>query len=107
LISFATTYWLPVLLAILTASAGVVLLLYFRNKENKELSKNQVRLLMVLRFLSFFLIAFLLLSPFIRNLKKITRNPIIITAWDNSSSLISTEDSSAVSNEISQMKKDI
>lgn len=107
MISFATTYWLPVLLAILAASAGVVLLLYFRNKENNELSKNQVRLLMVLRFLSFFLIAFLLLSPFIRNLKKITRNPIIITAWDNSSSLISTEDSAKISNEISQMQKDI
>ena len=107
MISFSTTYWLPVLLALLAASAGVVLLLYFRNKENNELSKSQVRLLMVLRFLSFFLIAFLLLSPFIRSLKKITRNPIIITAWDNSSSIISVEDSATAITEISQMKSDI
>jgi len=107
LISFATTYWIPFLLAILIASAGVVLLLYFRNKENSELNKNQVSLLSALRFLSFFLIAFLLLSPFIRSQQKIIQNPLIITAWDNSASIISVEDSTTIISEISQMKKDI
>ena len=106
-ISFASTYWLPFVLAILFASAGIAMLLYFRNKENSELSKNKVRMLMILRFLSFFLIAFLLLSPFVKNLKKITQKPLIITAWDNSESIISTADSAKVSNEISMIKTDI
>ncbi len=81
---------MPVLLI---AAAGVVLLLYFRNKDNKELSGNQVRLLMILRFLSFFTIACLLLSPFLRSLKKITQNPVVIAAWDNSESMVSLPDS--------------
>lgn len=83
------------------------MLLYFRNKENNGLSKNQTRLLMGLRFLSFFFISFLLLSPIIKNLKKITQNPVIITAWDNSESIVQTEDSMKVSSEIDQMKKTI
>jgi len=92
------------LLAIIVAAAGVSLLLYFRNRDNKELTKTQVRILATLRFLSFFTIAFLLLSPFIRNLKKITKNPVIITAWDNSGSMISTQDSVKIANEIFQIR---
>jgi len=83
---------------------GVSLLLYFRNRDNKELTKTQVRILATLRFLSFFTIAFLLLSPFIRNLKKITKNPVIITAWDNSGSMISTKDSVNIAGEIFQVR---
>ncbi|WP_340112863.1 hypothetical protein [Maribellus mangrovi] len=93
MISFGTTYWPAILLAFLAAALGISLLLYFRNKANNELSKSQRLILMSLRFLSFFLIAFLLLSPFIRNLKKITQNPVIIAAWDNSSSMILGGDS--------------
>lgn len=107
MISFATTYWLPFILAIIIAAAGVVFILYFRNNQNRELSKSQIRLLMVLRFLSFFLIAFLLLSPFIRNLKKITRNPVIITAWDNSASIISVNDSAEVQEELNSLRSTI
>lgn len=81
--------------------------LYFRNKENSELGKNQVRILMTLRFLSFFVIAFLLLSPFIKTLKKITRNPLIIAAWDNSSSIVSNPDSINVTSEIASIRKKI
>ncbi|WP_346857612.1 hypothetical protein [uncultured Draconibacterium sp.] len=93
MISFGTKYWFILLVVILVIAAGVVTLLYFRNNANRELSKTQIRILMSLRFFSFFLIAFLLLSPFIRNLKKVVQNPIIITAWDNSSSLTSVGDS--------------
>ncbi|WP_346863321.1 hypothetical protein [uncultured Draconibacterium sp.] len=93
MISFGTKYWFILLVVILVIAAGVVTLLYFRNKANRELSKTQIRILMSLRFFSFFLIAFLLLSPFLRNLKKVVQNPIIITAWDNSSSLTSVGDS--------------
>ena len=103
MISFGITYWFIFLLAAIIAASGVALLMYFRNKDNSELRKNQVWLLMSLRFLSFFIIAFLLLSPFIKTLKKITRNPVIITAWDNSSSVMSTPDSANIAAEISQI----
>lgn len=92
------------MLAILIASAGIAFLLYFRNKEIKELPTYRIRFLMVLRFLSFFGISFLLLSPFVKNLKKITQNPIIITAWDNSASIKATPDSTVIAEEIIQLK---
>jgi hypothetical protein len=95
------------LLAAIIAALGIALLLYFRNRENNELSKNRVWLLMSLRFFSFFIIAFLLLSPFIKNLKKITRNPVIIAAWDNSSSIISTPDSVNIAAEMANIRENI
>ncbi|MCF6356615.1 MAG: hypothetical protein L3J54_02310 [Draconibacterium sp.] len=104
MISFGTKYWVIIILAVTIAAAGFALLLYFKNRDNKELTKTQVRILAALRFLSVFTIAFLLLSPFIRNLKKITKNPIIITAWDNSSSMVSTLDSIKTANEIKQVR---
>jgi hypothetical protein len=81
--------------------------MYFRNRDNTELSKNRIRFLMTLRFFSFFLIAFLLLSPFIKSLKKITRNPVIIAAWDNSSSIVSTPDSVKTAGEIIKIREQI
>ena len=85
----------------------MVLLLYFRNKENKELTKFQIKALSVLRFLSVFTVSFLLLSPFIKTLKKITQKPIIIFAWDNSASVINTEDSINIKNQINILKTDL
>jgi len=107
LISFGTKYWFILLVAILLAAIGVVFLLYFRNKANKELSKTQVRILMSLRFLSFFLLAFLLLSPFLRNLKKVVQNPIIVLAWDNSASITSLSDSLNAKAQFSSVKTEI
>jgi len=107
LISFGTKYWFILLVAILLAAIGVVFLLYFRNKANKELSKTQVRILMSLRFLSFFLLAFLLLSPFLRNLKKVVQNPIIVLAWDNSASITSLSDSLNAKAQFSSIQTEI
>jgi hypothetical protein len=107
LIEFGTKYWFILLPLIIIASAGVVLLLYFKNRDNGELTKNQVRILTVLRFLSVFLIAFLLLSPFIKNLKKIVQNPIIITAWDNSASMVSVPGSTQVRSDINKIEQQI
>ncbi len=107
MISFGTTYWFIFLLAVVFAAAGITFLLYFRNRKKNELTKIQSLVLMVLRFLSVFLIAFLLLSPFLRSLKKITQNPVIITAWDNSKSIISTRDSQQVATEINRLKNEI
>lgn len=107
MISFGAKYWIILLPALLIAAAGVVLLMYYRNRENTELTKNQVRLLMVLRFISFFTIAFFLLSPFLKNLKKIVLNPIVVAAWDNSGSIVSEQDSARVVSEINRIKNQI
>lgn len=104
MIFFGTRYWFIILLAILVASVAVVLLSYFKNSANKELTKTQTKVLILLRFLSFFFIAFLLLSPFVRSLKRINQNPVIITAWDNSGSIISTQDSIKVTSEIATIR---
>jgi hypothetical protein len=107
LISFGIKYWFVFLLLLLAAAAGIVFLLYFRNKDNQELTKKQKTILMILRFFSFSLIAFLLLSPFIKSLKKMVQNPLIIAAWDNSGSVTSTGDSLQLTSEITQLKNRI
>ncbi len=101
---FETKYWFVVLLAILVAAMATVFLLYFKNRANRTLTKGQIWFLSVLRFLSVFFIAYLLLSPFVQTLKKNIQNPVIITAWDNSGSIISTQDSVKVASEIATMK---
>lgn len=107
MISFGTEYWFAFFIAAIVATTGVVLILYFRNRDNRELTKNQVRILMTLRFVSFFLIAFLLLSPFLKSMKKIVQNPVIIAAWDNSGSVVSTGDSASTAQTVEQIKKTI
>ena len=82
-------------------------MVYFRNRDNAELGRKKVMFLLSLRFFSFFIIAFLLLSPFIKNLKKITRSPLIIAAWDNSMSMISNPDSSKFEEESDAIRKKI
>lgn len=107
LISFGTKYWFIFLVVLILVALGLVMLLYYRNKANTIFSKTQLRILAGLRFFAFFCIALLLLSPVIRSIKKIVQNPIIISAWDNSSSLISIGDSLAIASQINQIKKEI
>ena len=107
MIAFGTQYWSILLLAILLAAAGIALLLYFKNKQNSELSKTQLRILMSLRFVSFFFIAFLLLSPFLRSLKRIVQAPIIITAWDNSASMTTSPDSLRIGENIRAIQNEV
>lgn len=107
LISFGIKYWLVLLLAVIVAALGVSLFLYLNNKKNKALSGNQVRILGVLRFLSVFIIAFLLLAPFVKNMKKITRNPIVVVAWDNSASLQATPDSVEIAAQMQDSRAEI
>lgn len=107
MISFGVKYWFIFLLAAILAALGVTLMAYFRNKDKLELKNYQVWFLSTLRFISFFIIAFLLLSPFIKNLKKITRNPVIITLWDNSESIVSTPDSTTIRNNIEKIREEL
>ena len=107
MISFGTTYWFAFLIAAIISAIGVTLLFYYKNRNNEELTKAQIRTLMVLRFLSYFFIAFLLLSPLLKNLKKITQEPLIIAAWDNSGSVVTTGDSIQAATQINEVKKQI
>ncbi|MFA5589068.1 MAG: hypothetical protein WC987_09875, partial [Mariniphaga sp.] len=107
MISFGVKYWFLLLPVIAVAAAGIVLLLYFKNDENRELTVTQRRILMGLRFLSFCLIALMLLSPFLRSLKRIVQNPVVITAWDNSGSVVATGDSTLLAEETIGIKNRI
>jgi hypothetical protein len=92
---------------ILVAATGVMLLLYHRNKDSGELTPKQRNVLMALRFISFAVIAFLLLSPFLKTLKKNLQHPLIIAAWDNSGSVVVAGDSLKAAENIEQLKKRI
>lgn len=86
-ISFENTYaGLWILLAFM-ASLGISFLLYYRNKENSNLTGFQKGFLAALRFCSLFIIFLFLLSPLIRKEKKIKQLPILAVAVDNSLSI--------------------
>lgn len=104
MISFGVKYWFILLLTAFVAAAGLVYLLYSTNKNNEELTKGQRYLLMTFRFFSFTLTAFLLLSPFVKSLKKTVRNPLIIAAWDNSGSVGAAADSAMQVTEMNRLK---
>ncbi|MDD4143895.1 MAG: hypothetical protein PHN68_04605 [Prolixibacteraceae bacterium] len=104
MISFEAKYYLIKLLAIIVAAIGVVMLLYFKNKDNTELSKSRTRVLMLLRLLSFTLISVLLLIPFLRSLKRTIQNPKIIFAYDNSASMIAATDSMETAETIKEIR---
>src|SRR5580700_9903764 len=67
--------------------------LYFRDQKLKEFSKEIIYLIAASRLCTVTLIAFLLLSPFIKTISVITEKPVIIFAQDNSESIIQTKDS--------------
>jgi hypothetical protein len=68
-------------------------ILYFR-KKNSEYSGKLLWLLATIRFVATTLLAFLLMSPMIRTIKRTTVKPAIIIGVDNSSSIVMNSDSS-------------
>lgn len=68
-------------------AAGITLLMYFRSKDTSELTPPQKGTLIFLRFISVFLIVFLLGTPLLKTIRKIIQNPVVILAIDNSASL--------------------
>jgi len=77
---------LYIIMALLLA-AVISYLLYFRNTQNTGLTNYQKIFLVVMRFLSLFLIFLFLLSPLIERIKKIRQLPILAIAFDNSQSV--------------------
>lgn len=86
-IVFEQQYWFLITVISLMVAAGITLLLYFRNKEVKDLGKWQKSLLLVLRFTAVFFLAFLFTNPLLKTLKKINELPLIVLAVDNSMSI--------------------
>lgn len=87
--------WYYSLLCIL---AGFIFsgIMYYRDKHYSTLSQKIVLSLFSLRFLSVSIICFLLLDIFIKRIINETEKPIIIVAQDNSSSIISSNDSNFI-----------
>ena len=84
---FGEKYGVWILLAATLVAAGITLLMYYKSKDTTELTSFQKRTLMGLRFISVFLIVFLLGAPLLKTLKKIVQKPVIILAIDNSESM--------------------
>jgi len=74
------------LIFILLAIAGSMLV-YYKNRENTELSTTQKRILAVLRATAIFLCLVLFLKPVFTFRKQIKEKPVIVVAADNSQSL--------------------
>ncbi len=66
---------------------GYAFLLYFRDKNFEDLSKQKIYLLAALRFTAVLLISLLLLSPMVRSVITNIENPLIVFAYDNSKSI--------------------
>lgn len=107
MISFGVTYWYLFLPIIILAAAGIAFFMYLAGKDARELKKYQKVALMSLRFFTLATIAFLLLSPFLKTLKRVVQNPLIIAAWDNSGSMTANTDSLTVAEEMEQLRNRI
>lgn len=77
------------------AGAGYALLLYYRER-NESFRPLARWLLATARFVAVSVLAFLLLSPMVRTLRTTREKPLIVMAMDNSSSIVVSEDSAAL-----------
>jgi hypothetical protein len=100
-ILFGTENWFLYLVICIVFAFGITLLIYFRNKETVELRRWQLRILFTLRFLSVFLLSLLLMTPFVKTLKRFINNPVIITSFDNSLSMLAASNPDSARQEIS------
>ncbi len=95
-------------MSLLCIAAGLFygLVLYYKNKGNKELPAFITLLLFLTRSVLISLLAFFLLGPLIRNIINEQEKPLVLIAQDNSASLAFSKDSSAIRNEyLPRLKK--
>jgi len=101
--------WYLLLCAVL---AGLyAFLLYGKNKQNAELPIWVVQTLGILRFVTVFILAVLLLNPMVQKWITQSESPIILIAQDNSASILNNADSSYYKNDyltqLNQLKSSI
>lgn len=101
----ASSFWY--LLPVIFCSAMGAYFLYYRKKNRfSDLKKWQFNLLVLLRFLAFFLLLALLIEPKIKHTETIKNKPVFIFAQDNSASIRLGKDSLYYMNEYPlQIKK--
>ena len=80
-------------------SAGISFLLYYKSKLNSEVPIFLKYGLFAFRFLTIFIITFLLLKPFFKSSIKIIKKPVILFAQDNSRSVSLSKDSVFIKSE--------
>ena len=97
---FLTYSWWWLLVVVITGLLYAALL-YYKNPLSR-LSKGTSVFLFLLRFLSISILAFLLLSPFIKTRIKIKEKPIVVVGVDNSQSLVLSADSLYYKNKFPQ-----
>jgi hypothetical protein len=83
--------WSPIL--IIPALLIGLALSYFLYRKDDRLSQNVRKVLFVLRFLTFSILAILLLNPIIRHFENKIEEPSYVLAIDNSSSVLSENES--------------
>jgi len=93
---------------LLVIMAGLLIsgLLYYRNKRNKTGTALNV-ILFTVRFLAVAILAFLLLSPYLKTRKKNLDKPIIIIGIDNSRLVVLGKDSTYYKKDFPQQIKDL
>ncbi len=92
MIAFNYPYWY-LLFCLLTAT-GYSYFLYRKEKSFGEQAKTLIYSLASLRFLSVFILSFLLLEPVVKTTEQIIEKPILVIAQDASQSIVLTKDSS-------------
>lgn len=92
----STAYSILWIIPCFIAAIAVAWFLYKKNPFGDEVKKRSPLyiILMVLRFATMFVLAFLLLAPFIKSSTKKVQKPIIVIALDNSESVKANKDSS-------------
>lgn len=97
--------WFAIFCVLLGAIYAFVL--YRKEEKLKEVALWVVRTMAGLRFLLVTILAFLLLSPFIKTLFNKVEKPVIIIAQDNSSSILLNKDSTFYQTEYLQKLKNL
>lgn len=87
--------WWLVTLCILAGVAYSVIL-YYRDSRFSDVSAITIRVMAVFRFLSVFILCFLLMSPLIKTVQREVEKPVLVFLQDGSSSVISAKDSSSL-----------
>lgn len=82
---YPSWFWLLCLAGALLYAGGM----YFREKKMKDALQNKwwLRALSAIRFLAVFIIAFLLLNPYLKSRLNETEKPVVVIVQDNSSSI--------------------
>lgn len=79
---------------------GFAFLLYFKSAANKDVAKNVLRLLLVLRLLFISVISFFLLEPMLKYVQIEREKPTLVIAIDNSKSILLNKDSTKIKTEV-------